>query len=196
MNAQNPRPRFGPSIPLLFTLITLAVYTLTRIGLALWTGRDAVPLAAWPVVLLEGLWFDLVVLTALLVPVWIYEAVLPNSWRASRTHRVLRFTWLAFVLFVLLFGAVAEATFWLEFATRFNFIAVDYLLYTQEVLGNIRESYPVPWILTGIALAALAIAFLMRGWLRHADARPPSRRRRLAYLAAALALGVIVGRIL
>jgi phosphoglycerol transferase MdoB-like AlkP superfamily enzyme len=28
----------------------------------------------------------------------------------------------------------------------------------------------------------------MRGWLRHADARPPSRRRRLAYVAAALAL--------
>ena len=191
MNAQNPRPRFGPSIPLLFALITLAVYTLTRIGLALWTGRDAVPLAAWPVVLLEGLWFDLVVLTALLVPVWIYEAVLPNSWRASRTHRVLRFAWLAFVLFVLLFGAVAEATFWLEFATRFNFIAVDYLLYTQEVLGNIRESYPVPWILTGLALAALAIAFLMRGWLRHADARPPSRRRRLAYVAAALALPAV-----
>ena len=89
---------------------------------------------------------------------------------------------------MLLFGAVAEATFWLEFATRFNFIAVDYLLYTHEVIGNIRESYPVPWILTGLALAALAIAFFMRGWLRHADARPPSRRRRLAYVAAAVAL--------
>ncbi len=188
MNPQNPRPRFGPSIPLLFALVTLAVYTLTRIGLALWTGPDAVPFAAWPVVLLEGLWFDLVVLTALLVPVWLYEALLPDHWRASGAHRILRFTWLTLVLFVLLFGAVAEATFWLEFATRFNFIAVDYLLYTHEVVGNIRESYPVPWILTGLALAALAIAFLMRGWLRHADARPPSRRRRLAYVAAALAL--------
>ena len=94
---------------------------------------------------------------------WIYEAVLPDRWRASRTHRVLRFTWLAFVLFVLLFGAVAEATFWLEFATRFNFIAVDYLLYTHEVVGNIRESYPVPWILTGLALAAAGDRLLSCG---------------------------------
>jgi hypothetical protein len=158
MNVQNPRPRFRPSIPLLFALVTLAVYSLTRVGLALWTGPDAVPLAAWPAVLAQGLWFDLAVLTTLLVPVWVYEALLPDRWRASRTHRALRFGWLALVLFALLFGAVAEATFWLEFATRFNFIAVDYLLYTHEVVGNIRESYPVPWMLTGLALAALALA--------------------------------------
>ena len=141
------------------------------------------PLVAWPVVLLAGVWFDLVVLTALLVPVWIYEALLPDRWRASGTHRVLRFAWLAVVVFVLLFGSVAEATFWLEFATRFNLIAVDYLLYTHEVVGNIRESYPLPWILTVLALAALAMTFFMRGWLRHADARPVSRRPRNEHLA-------------
>lgn len=54
------------------------------------------------------------------------------------------------LLFVLLFVAAAEWTFWDEFQTRFNFIAVDYLVYTNEVLANIRE---VP-ILIG-ALAAL-----------------------------------------
>ena len=122
--------------------------------------------------LAQGLWFDLAALTTLLAPVLLYEAALPNRWRASRPHRFLRFVWFALILFVLLFGAVAEATFWLEFATRFNFIAVDYLLYTHEVIGNIRESYPVPWILAGIALAALAIAYALRGWLRRADATP------------------------
>jgi hypothetical protein len=35
MNAQSPRPRFGPSIPMLFAVVTLAVCTLTRVGLAL-----------------------------------------------------------------------------------------------------------------------------------------------------------------
>jgi len=181
-------PRSGPGIPLLFSLVTLAIYALTRIGLALWTGPAAVPFAAWPPMLAQGLWFDLAALTTLLAPVLLYEAVLPNRWRASRAHRVLRFTWFTAILFVLLFGAVAEATFWLEFATRFNFIAVDYLLYTHEVIGNIRESYPVPWILTGIALAALAITYALRGWLRRADATPLSRGRRMTYATAAVAL--------
>ena len=184
-------PRSGPGIPLLFALLTLAVYGLTRIGLALWTGFAAVPLAAWPPMLAQGLWFDLAALTALLAPVLLYEAALPNRWRASRPHRFLRFTWLAVILFALLFGAVAEATFWLEFATRFNFIAVDYLLYTHEVIGNIRESYPVPWILAGVALAAVAIAYALRGALRRADAMPLSRRRRLVYAIAAVALPAV-----
>ncbi len=191
MILRTPQPRFAPSIPLLFALVILAVYGFTRVGLALWTGIDSVPLAAWPMVLAQGLWFDLAALTALLVPVWLYEAILPDRWRASGAHRVLRFIWLAVVLFVLLFGAVAEATFWLEFATRFNFIAVDYLLYTHEVIGNIRESYPVLWILAGLALAALVIAFTMRRLLRHADARATSRRRRLAYVVAAAVTPVV-----
>ena len=133
-------PRTGPGIPLLFSLVTLAIYALTRIGLALWTGLAAVPVTAWAPMLAQGLWFDLAALTTLLAPVLLYEAALPNRWRASRPHRFLRFVWFALILSVLLFCAVAEATFWLEFATRFNFIAVDYLLYTHEVIGNIRES--------------------------------------------------------
>ena len=145
MTARQTIPSPGPGILILFSLVVLAVYGLTRVGLALWTGADAVPFSAWPRVLAQGLWF----------------------------------------------GAVAEATFWLEFATRFNFIAVDYLLYTHEVIGNIRESYPVAWILTGLALAAIAIAWLLRGVLRRADANPVSRRRRLAYVTAAVALPAI-----
>ena len=49
---------------------------------------------------------------------------------------------------------------------RFNFIAVDYLVYTQEVIGNIRESYNLPAILTGVAAgAALGLWVIGRtGW--------------------------------
>ena len=32
--------------------------------------------------------------------------------------------------------AAAEWFFWDEFSSRFNFIAVDYLVYTTEVIGN------------------------------------------------------------
>ena len=57
------------------------------------------------------------------------------------------------VTYILLFGAVAEWFFWEEFSSRFNFIAVDYLIYTNEVIGNIRESYPMPAIFGGLAVA-------------------------------------------
>ena len=175
-------------VPLVYALATLAIFSATRLGLALWTGTSAVPLSEWLTVFAKGLWFDLVVLAALLAPVWLYEAALPDRWRTARTHHALRFAWFLLAVFVLLFIAVAEATFWLEFSTRFNFIAVDYLLYTHEVLGNIRESYPVPWIVAGIAAAALLIALAVRPALRRADLAPTSRARRLGYVAAALVL--------
>ena len=40
--------------------------------------------------------------------------------------------------FLLAFNLAAEYYFFYEFGVRYNFIAVDYLVYTNEVLGNIR----------------------------------------------------------
>jgi hypothetical protein len=66
--------------------------------------------------------------------------------------------------------AVAEFTFWEEFSTRFNFIAVDYLVYTQEVVRNIRESYPIPLLLAAIAASALALTWVFQGPISRAPA--------------------------
>lgn len=46
---------------------------------------------------------------------------------------------------------VGEYMFWQEFGVRYNFIAVDYLVYTHEVIGNIMESYAF-WPLCGVLL--------------------------------------------
>ncbi|MEO6291501.1 MAG: hypothetical protein ABIO88_02640, partial [Burkholderiaceae bacterium] len=133
-----------PRFPLIAGLVILLIATLTRLGLTVFTtqtvGAEAVPPALWPEIFIKGLWFDLAVASVLLAPVCLYEAILPNSWRVKGWHRTLRFVWLWFAIALLLFGAVAEVTFWLEFSTRFNFIALDYLIYTSEVIGNIRES--------------------------------------------------------
>jgi phosphoglycerol transferase MdoB-like AlkP superfamily enzyme len=61
------------------------------------------------------------------------------------------------IVFLLLFNAVSEWFFWNEFSARYNFIAVDYLVYTNEVIGNIRESYPLGWIIGSILLVAIFI---------------------------------------
>ncbi len=144
-------------------LFILLLFTLLRIALLAVTGSEQIPLSSWPVVLFKGLWFDAVVASALLAPVLLYEAVLPNRWRVSRLHRSLRTLWLFFSVALLLFGAVSEFTFWIEFSSRLNFIALDYLLYTSEVIGNIRQSYPVNSILAAIGVVAATLTW----WIRH-----------------------------
>lgn len=63
--------------------------------------------------------------------------------------------WLSTILFIyttiLILNAAGEFFFWDEFGVRYNFIAVDYLVYTSEVIGNILESYPI------VPLAAILI---------------------------------------
>jgi len=186
--------RFTPQIPVIAALVALCIYTLTRLGLTIFTGFDgtvfkgfeAVPLALWPEIFVKGFWFDMCVISVLLAPICLYEALLPNKWRDKSWHRVLRMVWFWLAIALLLFGAVAESTFWLEFSTRFNFIALDYLIYTSEVIGNIRESYPVGWILTGIgAVAALVLMFIWSA-IRRADAQGVTWLQRAALALFAL----------
>ena len=108
-----------------------------------------------------GLWFDVAVLTFLLIPLVLVDLILPA--RISAQSRFMRFadSGVRFVfIFILLFDAVAEHLFWEEFSARFNFIAVDYLVYTQEVIGNVMESYPVGLYLSLACALAAALTWL------------------------------------
>jgi phosphoglycerol transferase MdoB-like AlkP superfamily enzyme len=166
-----------PRIPVIAAVVALIIYALTRLGLAVFTGYEGnnfksfetVPLPLWPEIFLKGFWFDLCVVSVLIAPICLYEAIIPNTWRKKAWHKFIRYTYLWFAVALLLFGAVAEATFWLEFSTRFNFIALDYLIYTSEVIGNIRESYPVGQILAGIGAVAAVIMLMISSRINQAD---------------------------
>lgn len=58
-------------------------------------------------------------------------------------RNVLYFFTIFLYVLLIIFNAVSEYFFWNEFGVRYNFIAVDYLIYTNEVIGNIMESYPI-----------------------------------------------------
>ena len=64
----------------------------------------------------------------------------------------LYFTTLFLYVLLIIFNAVSEYFFYNEFGVRYNFIAVDYLIYTTEVIGNIMESYPIIPLFTAIFL--------------------------------------------
>ena len=65
-----------------------------------------------------------------------------------------------FVL-ILVQNAVSEFFFWNEFGVRYNFIAVDYLVYTNTVIGNILESYPVVPLFIGIGIITISITYFV-----------------------------------
>jgi phosphoglycerol transferase MdoB-like AlkP superfamily enzyme len=70
---------------------------------------------------------------------------------------------LTIFLFVLLIiqNAVSEFFFWNEFGVRYNFIAVDYLVYTNAVIGNIMESYPVVPLFASVGILSFAATYLI-----------------------------------
>lgn len=78
------------------------------------------------------------------------------------TIRMILFSFTIF-LFVLLIiqNAVSEFFFWNEFGVRYNFIAVDYLVYTNEVIKNIMESYPVIPLFCGVGFFACLITYII-----------------------------------
>ena len=177
--------------------MAIVVGALTRVALLLYSAREV----SWDLSLVAafawGTLFDFAASLCWAAPLAIALAVLPArffewAWGRGVAHVVLMT-----ILYGLLFGAVAEWFFWEEFGVRFNFIAVDYLVYTTEVIGNIRESYPMPAIYAGLfLLTCLGYGLLHRTgavnrWLATA-ATPVTARWRgaAAWTVGALILGL------
>jgi phosphoglycerol transferase MdoB-like AlkP superfamily enzyme len=125
-----------------------------------------------------GLFFDCVTFSYILIPFSILLILSPDRLHNSGFGRWAKQIFLFLYIFAMLFNGVAEYTFFDEFATRFNFIAVDYLIYTTEVIRNIRESYPVTLIVCSL-LVISAIPFIpARRYLNGSyPATMPLRRR-------------------
>ena len=76
--------------------------------------------------------------------------------------RLWLFTFVLFLFVVLILqNAISEYFFWNEFGVKYNFIAVNYLVYTNEVIGNIMESYPVIPLFSGLFFIAGCVTFLI-----------------------------------
>lgn len=113
-------------------------------------------------VFLLGTFFDLAAASYAIIPLVIYLWLMPQKWFAKRWNKVLLFIYFFIVILTLLFNAISEWFFWQEFSVRYNFIAVDYLVYTTEVIGNIRQSYPINTIMALLLLTSGLIVFFTR----------------------------------
>ena len=84
------------------------------------------------------------------------------------------FTFVMFLYVVLILqNGISEYFFWNEFGVKYNFIAVNYLVYTNEVIGNIMESYPVIPLFSALFLiAGIVTYFIVKRSRNYIDAIP------------------------
>jgi phosphoglycerol transferase MdoB-like AlkP superfamily enzyme len=171
----------------------LVLNALVRLGLLAFNGDAALlsPAHLLPIMAI-GLVFDVAAACWWLPPFALIAALWPDG---PRSRKALLATLgvssgLTFALWA--FVAVSEFVFWNEFASRFNFIAVDYLIYTREVIGNIRESYDLRPLFAGVGVVTLgALALSWRGIKRAAEPAGMPWRGRFGRLLVFLLLPAI-----
>ena len=180
----------------LAVLMALGVGFATRVTLLIKSAGDVSWNLSLPAAFAWGTLYDLAAALWWAVPLAVLLAALPVGFFSRPWGRWLAHGMLVAILYLLLFGAVAEWLFWDEFGVRFNFIAVDYLVYTTEVIGNIRDSYPMPAIYAGLlAVTALLYWGVTRtGWVgQWLDAAGSPARSRWAVTAGLSAVLLVIG---
>ncbi|MFN6092806.1 MAG: LTA synthase family protein, partial [Bacteroidota bacterium] len=112
---------------------------------------------------LSGFLFDVIAFSYYALPIAIIIFLIPSAIARTKFYNGLCWFFYGLTIFIWIFNAFAEYFFWDEFEVRFNFIAVDYLVYTNEVIGNIVESYSIgPLVAIVAGLTALAIYWLVK----------------------------------
>ncbi|RZJ35033.1 MAG: alkaline phosphatase family protein [Flavobacterium sp.] len=139
----------------------LLISTVLRIVLLIWQFNDvSLSLPDLLRTLLTGFVFDIGTAAFITFLPVLYFTVLPNKLIGTVFDKVVIWFFTSLALFILMFTFLAEITFWDEFHTRFNFIAVDYLIYTHEVVDNIRQSYPLPVLIGTVLLCTFLVVFI------------------------------------
>lgn len=135
-----------------------------------------------------GLFFDCVTFSYFSIPFVLYAILAPD-----RLFNFKPAAWVTcfIITYALMFNIVGEYFFFAEFAARYNFIAIDYLIYTTEVIRNIRESYPVNWIFGSIFVVNIPIFLLLRKYLDSAHQTSTSLPQRFKRCSLLLVLPIL-----
>ena len=156
-------------IILLYAILNLAAFSVLR-GILLicaW-GEIEHTFANLAYVFLVGFIYDTVFNLYFCIFFALLLLFIPNRFYAGKIFKALTFFFFFVFVYGLYFVLVAEWLFWDEFRTRFNFISVDYLIYRHEVVQNIRESYPVAWLLAAIGAVSLGTVYGLKAQLSKA----------------------------
>jgi phosphoglycerol transferase MdoB-like AlkP superfamily enzyme len=147
-----------------------------------------VSLLSWPFIILQGTVNDLMALIYYIIPFIIILTAIPLFFYQSKIFKWSLLTvFCFFTTFFILFMSICEFYFWKEFQSRFDFIAVDYLVYTAEVIGNIKETFNLNLIILVTAIISfvfsLILIYLFKQKIEDGDIKPIKKRLLLSFLA-------------
>ncbi len=175
------------------TLFFLILFSVLRLGLFIWSGATTNILEIFAIFII-GLLFDISTLIYIMTPLFFLIILFhsrKNSEQLNKNYKRALTGLFALTAMIIIFSCFSEITFWAEFHSRFNFIAVDYLIYTNEVLKNIWESYHIGFVLFGILISALTVAFYFKKKITAQTLSGFSLRHRFILLALWTLLSIV-----
>ncbi|OYQ38057.1 sulfatase [Flavobacterium cyanobacteriorum] len=188
------KARFGIATYFIKGFITVSL--LIRLFFVSWEYKD-VSLAVGDFLrtMITGAFFDFGTALFIALPGILYLGFMPKRLIGTLLDKVLIYVFFGLTILVLVFTFFAEITFWDEFRSRFNFIAVDYLIYTYEVVKNINESYPLPLLISGVLLitgGVLALFYKKKIFLNTFSQKPGRTERMLVVLPVVVLSSVFI----
>jgi phosphoglycerol transferase MdoB-like AlkP superfamily enzyme len=137
-------------------VVQLGIWSILR--LVLFVAFADRPLSAAEAVtaVIAGAFFDLLVAITCSLPLLLILSAFRSRWLTRTWARVLI---LGPACFLLVFDAFLQFFFFEEYRARYNHLALDYLMYPDEVLGNIFASYNVPLFVGLAILIALGLTW-------------------------------------
>lgn len=192
---------FNGRFSTLFGVLSLYVFLafVIRIILLIWSLKD-LELNFLHILraFFTGFVFDLTMGSLFLAFYAFYLLIFPKRWIGSLFDKIFTYFYLSLIFIIIYFSLLAEMPFWDEFGVRFNFIAVDYLIYTYEVVENINQSYPLPVI--GVVLVGLIVLtfvlFKKLNIFKNTFSDKNSINNRLFYAVPVLAIAFILGLVM
>jgi len=175
-------------IPLLFVLFYLACSSLLRPVLLFLFTPEFPGLKQFSASFFYGFLADLSAASLLFLPFFLFFSFFRESllfkkkWRSLLNFFI--FAWPPAQIFLF----ITEYFFFEEFNSRFNAVAVDYLIYPSEVFINIWQSYNVVFLFLFCVLLGLPVSFLLRKALKKTREREEKAARRTKLAAAGLSL--------
>ncbi|HEX8028711.1 MAG TPA: LTA synthase family protein [Vicinamibacterales bacterium] len=147
--------------------------------------REGVPATALPAILGFGLLFDALATLTALLPLIGLLSIGRFRWLSGWPRHVL----VTILFFAIVFDGFIQFFFFDEYSARYNHLALDYLMYPDEVFGNILASYNVPLYVGIAAIVAIALVW----WT---SPRPAADPPRLTWRDRLSGAGVTAGLVL